>query len=95
MRFAFLVHPLSERSRMLLRWDSSGGLRRLWGGDPLEFCSFLYRQVSRSDGSPAELRVEVIDEMRELRSATARRPKAGSTKSRSSPRASWPIPSRR
>src|SRR5581483_6024991 len=40
MRFAFLIHPLSEQTRDLMALDRDGRLRRTWGqADLLEFCS--------------------------------------------------------
>lgn len=40
MRFAFLIHPLSEQTKDLMALDRDGRLRRTWGrADLLEFCS--------------------------------------------------------
>jgi hypothetical protein len=40
MRFAFLIHPVSEQTKDLLALDQDGRLRRTWGrADLLEFCS--------------------------------------------------------
>ena len=40
MRFAFLIHPISEQTKDLMVLDRDGRLRRTWGrADLLEFCS--------------------------------------------------------
>ena len=40
MRFAFLIHPLSEQTTDLMALDRDGRLRRTWGrADLLEFCA--------------------------------------------------------
>ena len=39
MRFAFLIHPISEQTKDLMALDQDGRLRRTWGrADLLEFC---------------------------------------------------------
>jgi acetylornithine/succinyldiaminopimelate/putrescine aminotransferase/predicted amino acid dehydrogenase len=40
MRFAFLIHPISEQTKDLMALDQDSRLRRTWGrADLLEFCS--------------------------------------------------------
>jgi putrescine aminotransferase len=71
MRFAFIVHPLSEETKALLQWDQGGNLRRRWGGDLIEFCSYLHHQISQRDAAKKESpRVRLIDELLGLVSAT-------------------------
>ena len=72
MRFAFLVHPLSEQTKALLRWDDGGKLRRRWNGDLLEFCSYLHQQISeRANPADETPKVRVIDELDGVVGATA------------------------
>lgn len=71
MRFAFIVHPLSEQTKALLQWDQGGNLRRRWGGDLMEFCSYLHHQISQRAAARQEApRVRMIDEFQGLVSAT-------------------------
>jgi len=66
MKFAFLVHPLSEETKALLHLDDGGALRKVWsnGGNLLEFCDKLSLSMSsrgmQGDETPI---VRVIDEM--------------------------------
>ena len=40
MRFAFVMHPISEQTKNLLDFDRGGRLRRTWGqSDLLRFCA--------------------------------------------------------
>lgn len=67
MRFAFIVHPLSEQTKAFLRLDAGGNLRRPWSGDQIEFVSSLRRQISeRADAEQEAPRVRVIDNFCEL-----------------------------
>jgi len=38
MKFAFLIHPLSDETRVLLQLDDGGILRGNWGSNILQFC---------------------------------------------------------
>ena len=73
MKFAFLVHPLSEESKALVQLDDQGSLSTTWaGGDILEFCDFLHN-TSTAGNDPAKMpppQVRVIDELKGLRSLT-------------------------
>lgn len=71
MRFAFLVHPLSEQTKALLQWDNGGNLRRRWTADLIEFCSELHKQISqRATAKHTPPAVRVIDDLAGLSSAT-------------------------
>jgi len=76
MKFAFLIHPISEETKNLLELDPEGRLRNVWGQDLLGFCRELHRSVSEalqqgSNGSPP--RVRVVDELPGLVSLTGAR----------------------
>ena len=48
MRFAFLIHPLSEQTRNLMALDREGRLRETWGrADLLEFCAEAHAAFGR------------------------------------------------
>jgi len=73
MKFAFLVHPLSENSKALVEMNDEGTLTNNWGGDLLGFCNYLQqtfaaRREARRAGQPAAVRV--IDQFVNLRSPT-------------------------
>jgi putrescine aminotransferase len=71
MKFAFLVHPLSEDSKALVAMNNEGALSNNWGGDLLQFCNFLQRTMAsrRAAKLRGELpRVRVIDQFVNLRS---------------------------
>jgi 3-acetyloctanal aminotransferase len=71
MRFAFIVHPLSEQTKAFLQWEEGGNLRRRWSGDLMEFCSYLHHQISQRAVAKQEIpRVRMIDEFLGLVSAT-------------------------
>ena len=71
MRFAFIVHPLSEQTKALLRWDEGGVLRRRWSGDLMEFCSYLHQQISqRATAQQEPPCVRMIDDLSGLLSTT-------------------------
>src|SRR6516165_4082392 len=42
MKFAFLIHPLSEETKSLMQLDAGGVLRDNWGSDILQFCLDLH-----------------------------------------------------
>jgi len=66
MNFAFLVHPLSEETRQVLNFDSTGSLKNAVGSDLLQFCVELHRSVLRSrsgDAAGKPTSVRVIDEL--------------------------------
>src|SRR5262245_10261662 len=44
MRFAFLVHPISEAATDLFRLDNGGELLKHWGNNFLQFTSHLHRR---------------------------------------------------
>ena len=50
MRFAFLIHPISEQTKNLMDLDGEGRLRRTWGrADLLRFCA----EAHAAFGSPS------------------------------------------
>ena len=78
MKFAFLVHPLSEETSRLLDFltrDGSRALSNSWGHDLLAFCAQFHqavRQAGPSEGSDADApvpNVRVVDELPGLVSA--------------------------
>jgi 3-acetyloctanal aminotransferase len=73
MKFAFLVHPLSEESKALLEMNDDGTLSNNWGGDLLQFCNFLHRTMAarrEAQHSSQPPCVRVIDYLNGLRSRT-------------------------
>src|SRR5689334_3316474 len=67
MRFAFLVHPLSEESKAMMAWDDGGVLRRQSNVDMLSFCSQLHERIARSNEPvPENPRVRAVDEFQNL-----------------------------
>jgi acetylornithine/succinyldiaminopimelate/putrescine aminotransferase/predicted amino acid dehydrogenase len=66
MKFAFLVHPLTQETTDLLNLDPDGALRRHWGSDLFGFCGQLHRclqtarQRANASGAP---RAHVVDEL--------------------------------
>jgi len=73
MKFAFLVHPLSEESKALLEMNGDGTLSNNWGGDLLQFCNFLRRTMAARREAQHSFQppsVRVIDQLDRLRSPT-------------------------
>ncbi|HTU90166.1 MAG TPA: hypothetical protein VMF69_08845, partial [Gemmataceae bacterium] len=76
MKFAFLVHPLSNETKDLMRLDASGVLRDNWGDNILQFCLDLHtaaevrRRTMRNSIVPG---VRVIDELAALTSSAGAR----------------------
>jgi putrescine aminotransferase len=76
MKFAFLIHHLSEETRSLLRLHGGGLLRRHGGSNVLDFCSHLHRTVEAFQRSGLENEpagVEAVDEWKGLVSRTGAR----------------------
>lgn len=72
MKFAFLVHPLSEESKRLLDFDSGGDIQQVWGHDLMAFCAHLHGAVGRAQQVPdihEAPHVRVMDELSGLVSA--------------------------
>jgi putrescine aminotransferase len=76
MKFAFLIHPLSDETRSLMQLDAGGVLRDNWGSDILQFCLDLHaatesyqREVANNTVHHARL----ADELSGLVSATGAR----------------------
>jgi acetylornithine/succinyldiaminopimelate/putrescine aminotransferase/predicted amino acid dehydrogenase len=67
MKFAFLVHPLSEESSTLVEMNDGGALASRWGGgNLLEFCNFLHQTMARRNGPKPEPAVRVLDHLNGL-----------------------------
>ena len=47
MKFAFIVHPLSQHASVILNADEGGVLRDSLNGDPLQFCDSVSEMLSR------------------------------------------------
>jgi len=73
MKFAFLVHPLSEESKALLNLDEGGELHQRWGGDLTEFMAYLRETLQAQKSRPQVDRVRLIDDMPGLISASGAR----------------------
>ncbi|HEV3005346.1 MAG TPA: hypothetical protein VGX78_12845, partial [Pirellulales bacterium] len=76
MKFAFLIHPLTDATKTLLELDPERKLHREHGGDLLSFCASLHKTLAparRRQQERAEPRVRVIDELAGLVSATGAR----------------------
>src|SRR5262249_58490939 len=66
MKFAFLIHYLSDETRSLMRLDRGGPIRRHWGLNVLEFCSGLRQTMEalrRGDGASDEAAARPADEL--------------------------------
>ncbi len=66
MKFAFLVHPITEETRTLSDFDPTGEARRSWGHDLRDYCVKMHRGVvdaERRAESRSSDEVRVIDEL--------------------------------
>lgn len=73
MKFAFLVHPLSDEAKALVQMNEDNTLVGHWGGDILEFCTFLHQTMAErrhAQTAGVEPRARVIDVFANLRSDT-------------------------
>ena len=67
MKFAFLVHPLSDESNTLVEMNDGNALASRWsGGNLLEFCNFLHQTMAGRAGDKPEPRVRVMDHLNGL-----------------------------
>ncbi len=77
MRFAFLIHPISEQTKDLMALDRDGRLRRTWGrADLLEFCSEAHAAFGGHSRSMSDARSRgprVVDTFAGLVSAAGAR----------------------
>jgi acetylornithine/succinyldiaminopimelate/putrescine aminotransferase/predicted amino acid dehydrogenase len=76
MKFAFLIHYLSEETCSLVQLDRGGALRSHWGLNVLEFCSSLHQTMQafrRGEGAGGESAARLADEMAGLVSQTGAR----------------------
>jgi acetylornithine/succinyldiaminopimelate/putrescine aminotransferase/predicted amino acid dehydrogenase len=76
MKFAFLIHYLSDETRSLVQLDRGGPLRSHWGLNVLEFCSSLHQTMEalrRREQAGDESAPRLADEMAGLVSRTGAR----------------------
>ena len=76
MKFAFLIHPLCNDTKDLMRLDSSGMLLNNWGDNILHFCLDLHAAtevMQREAGNGVAAESRVVDELAALTSATGAR----------------------
>jgi 3-acetyloctanal aminotransferase len=76
MKFAFLVHPLSNEFKDLMRLDSSGVLLNNWGDNILHFCLDLHAAtevMQREAGNGVVAESRVVDELSTLTSSAGAR----------------------
>jgi len=76
MKFAFLVHPLSNETKDLMRLDASGVLRDNWGDNILQFCLDLHTAtevMEREAGNGVVAEARVVDELAALTSSAGSR----------------------
>jgi putrescine aminotransferase len=69
MKFAFLIHPLSDETRALMRLDAGGVLRGNWGSNILQFCLDLHsttEAMRHEAGNDALPEARQVDELTEL-----------------------------
>src|SRR5579871_5918796 len=73
MKFAFLIHYLSDETRSLMQLDRGGVLRTHWGVNILEFCSNLHQTMKafrRGEEAGAGTVGRPVDELSGLVSQT-------------------------
>src|SRR5436309_82534 len=74
MKFAYLVHPLSQQSRLFVPSDENGPPRVRWGNDLLEKGGLMQHRSAESTSAENETPcVRIVDELRDLVSATGAR----------------------
>jgi hypothetical protein len=76
MKFAFLIHYLSDETRSLMQLDGGGLLRSHWGVNVLEFCSGLHQTMAtfrRWEAAGDQSAARLVDEMPGLVSKTGAR----------------------
>lgn len=72
MKFAFLIHPLTNETRELMQLDKSGVLLTNWGRNILQFCRDLHtasEALRREAAAGADTQARMIDELAKLASA--------------------------
>src|ERR1700683_2523926 len=72
MKFAFLIHPLTNETKDLMQLDAGGVLRDNWGYDILQFCLDLHSATEAlKQGSTANAVSEarMVDELADLASS--------------------------
>jgi acetylornithine/succinyldiaminopimelate/putrescine aminotransferase/predicted amino acid dehydrogenase len=71
MKFAFIVHPLSEETKTFMHWDRSRGLSRQVGADLLQLCAAVHDSLAAQEqAGRTSPHVCVADEMQNLVSWT-------------------------
>jgi len=66
MKFAFLVHPLSDESKRLLDFDSGGDIRQVWGKDLMAFCAHMHGAIRYARREPDRQEIPQVRVMDEL-----------------------------
>ncbi len=67
MKFAFLIHPISEGTSSLIDLQLSQQLRSAWGQDSLLFCAQYHKAIHAAQKrGPIEPAVRVVDQMKRL-----------------------------
>ena len=70
MRFAFLIHPVSEQTRDLMALDRDGRLRKTWGrADLLQFCAEAHAAFEGRSRPVARRTIEATARGRHVRRA--------------------------
>ncbi|MGH7171084.1 MAG: hypothetical protein ACRELG_12465, partial [Gemmataceae bacterium] len=76
MKFGFLIHPLTNETKELMRLDAGGVLRDNWGNNILQFCLDLHgatEALKHQAGDDAVSEARMVDELAELVSPAAAR----------------------
>ena len=76
MKFAFLIHYLSDETRSLMRLNRGGSVLSHWGLNVLEFCASVRQSMEalrRSEGAADESAARLADELAGLVSRTGAR----------------------
>lgn len=64
MKFAFIVHPISEETKTFMHWDRSRGLNRQVGADLLQLCAATHDSLAAQEPvGRTTPHVRVADEM--------------------------------
>jgi len=72
MKFAFLIHPLTDDMSAFLDFDPRGTLMERWGVDAMGVCADLHRSILETQqrhASNGNRGPRVVDELRHLKSA--------------------------
>src|SRR5208283_1589818 len=76
MKFAFLIHPLTNETKEMMRLDAGGMLGDHWGNDILQFCLDLHgatEALKQESAADAVSEVRMADELAKLASPAGAR----------------------